>query len=108
MRRADRAAQAVGSVFIGGVQVLDRSGSFDGPLDVSVVDGRITEIGPNLTPLAGQLRLDGAGLWLLPGIFDCHLHTGLASYDTLELLNTPISRRVLQTAQVLRQTAESG
>jgi imidazolonepropionase-like amidohydrolase len=108
MRRADRAAQALGSVFIGGVQVLDRSGSFDGPLDVSVVDGSITGIGPNLTPLAGQLRLDGAGLWLLPGIFDCHLHTGLASYDTLELLNTPISRRVLQTAQVLRQTLEAG
>jgi imidazolonepropionase-like amidohydrolase len=90
------------------VQVLDRSGSFDGPLDVSVVDGRITAIGPNLRPLAGQLRLDGAGLWLLPGIFDCHLHTGLASYDALELLNTPISRRALQTAQVLRQTLEAG
>jgi imidazolonepropionase-like amidohydrolase len=108
MRRADREAQALGSVFIGGVQVLDRSGSFDGPLDVSVVDGRITGIGPNLTPLAGQVRFDGAGLWLLPGIFDCHLHTGLATYDTLELLNTPISRRALQTAQVLRQTLEAG
>jgi hypothetical protein len=48
MRRADREAQALGSVFIGGVQVLDRSGSFDGPLDVSVVDGRITGIGPVL------------------------------------------------------------
>src|SRR5260221_11753428 len=97
MRGADSAAQALGSVFIGSVRVLDRSGSFDGPLDVSVVDGRITAIGPNLRPLAGQLRLDGAGQWLLPGIFDCHLHPGLASYERLEFVNTPISRAVLPT-----------
>jgi imidazolonepropionase-like amidohydrolase len=106
--RRGSAAGARGNVFIGGVQVLDRSGSFAGPVDVSVVDGTIAELRRNLTPHAGHLRVDGAGLWLLPGIFDCHLHAGLASYDTLELLNTPISLRVLQTAQVLRQTLEAG
>jgi imidazolonepropionase-like amidohydrolase len=97
-----------GSIFLHGVLALDRSGGFTGPLDVRVVDGKITGLGRNLTPLAGQAAIDGHGLWLLPGIFDCHLHTGLASYDALELLNTPISRRVLETAQVLRHTLQAG
>jgi imidazolonepropionase-like amidohydrolase len=97
-----------GSVFLHGVLALDRSGGFAGPLDISVADGRIASLGRNLTPLAGQARIDGHGLWLLPGIFDCHLHTGLASHDALELLNTPISRRVLETAQVLRDTLAAG
>jgi imidazolonepropionase-like amidohydrolase len=103
-----RTAPQPGSVFLHGVHALDRSGGFAGPLDVSVVDGMITGLGPNLAPLAGQAAIDGYGLWLLPGIFDCHLHTGLASYDALELLKTPISRRFLETAQVLRRTLEAG
>jgi imidazolonepropionase-like amidohydrolase len=97
-----------GSVFLHGVFALDRSGGFAGPLDVSVTEGRITSLGENLTPHPGQAAIDGYGLWLLPGIFDCHLHAGLATYDALELLNTPISRRVLETAQVLRHTLEAG
>jgi len=97
-----------GGVFLHEIHALDRSGGFAGPLDVSVVDGVITGLGRNLAPDPGQPVIDGQGLWLLPGIFDCHLHTGLASYDALELLNTPISRRILQTAQVLRRTVEAG
>jgi imidazolonepropionase-like amidohydrolase len=100
--------QPPGSIFLHGVLALDRSGGFAGPLDVSVVDGRIADLGRNLAPLAGQAAIDARGLWLLPGIFDCHVHTGLASYDALELLNTPLSRRVLETAQVLRNTLEAG
>jgi imidazolonepropionase-like amidohydrolase len=29
----------------------------------------------------GQPRLDGSGLWLMPGVFDCHLHASLASWS---------------------------
>ena len=56
---------------------------------------------------AGELS-DGDGLFLLPGFFDCHLHAGLSSFDTLELLRTPYSRRVLETARVLRTTLAAG
>jgi imidazolonepropionase-like amidohydrolase len=104
----DSAARRQASIFIGGIHALDQSGSFEGPLNVSVVNGRIAALGRNLSPRAGQARLDAAGQWLLPGIFDCHLHAGLASYDALELLNTPLSRRVLQTAEALRQTLAAG
>jgi N-acyl-D-aspartate/D-glutamate deacylase len=61
------------SVFLRGVLALDRSGGFAGPLDVSVVDGRIAGLGRNLRPLAGQAAIDARGLWLLPGIFDRHV-----------------------------------
>ncbi len=96
------------SIFIAGAHVLDRSGSFTGPVDVSVLDGRITGVGPGLRPARHQPRLDGSGLWLMPGVFDCHLHTGLASFDQLELMRTPISRRVLETAHTLRRTLAAG
>lgn len=78
----DRPADARGaSIFIAGVHALDRSGSFTGPVDISVVDGRVAGVGRSLRPARDQPRLDGHGLWLLPGIFDCHLHAGLASWS---------------------------
>jgi imidazolonepropionase-like amidohydrolase len=105
---APRTPGAPASIFIAGVSALDRGGSFAGPVDVSVVDGTITGLGAHLRPAEHQPRLDGSGLWLLPGIFDCHLHAGLASFDHLELLRTPISARVLETAQTLRRTLAAG
>jgi imidazolonepropionase-like amidohydrolase len=105
---APRPPGAPASIFIAGVSALDRGGSFAGPVDVSVVDGTITGLGAHLRPAEHQPRLDGSGLWLLPGIFDCHLHAGLASFDHLELLRTPISVRVLETAQTLRRTLAAG
>ena len=96
------------SLFIAGVHALDHGGGFTGPVEVSVVDGRITGVGRGLRPGRDQRRLDGHGLWLLPGIFDCHLHAGLASFDQLELMRTPISRRVLETAHTLRRTLAAG
>src|ERR1700726_591181 len=94
---ARRADARLAGIFVAGVHALDHSGSFTGPVDVSVVDGRVAGVGRGLRPARDQRRLDGHGLWLLPGIFDCHLHAGLASFDQLELMRTPISRRVLET-----------
>ena len=95
-------------MFIRGANVLDESGGFAGPVDVLVSDGVVAAVGRNLSPVMSQVTLDGDGLWLLPGIFDCHVHTGLSSFDTLELLRTPMSRRVLETALVLRRTLAAG
>jgi len=96
------------SIFVAGVHALDRGGGFAGPVDVSVVDGHIERVGRSLRPAREQPRLDGHGLWLLPGVFDCHLHAGLASFDQLELMRTPLSRRVLETAHTLRRTLAAG
>jgi imidazolonepropionase-like amidohydrolase len=97
-----------GSIFLRGVQAMDAAGSFSGPADISVVGGTIVALGPHLKPQRDQITMDGHGLWLLPGIFDCHLHTGFTSYDPWELLNTPYSTRVMQTARALRRTLQAG
>ncbi len=88
--------------------VLDEMGGFAGPLDLVVERGVVTAAGPDLPGDATYPAFDAEGLWLLPGLFDCHVHTGLPSFDMLELLRTPFSRRVLETAQALRRTLQAG
>ncbi len=105
---APRVRHFAPDMFIRGANVLDEAGGFVGPRDVVVEHGVVVAVGRNLSPGASQVALDGDGLWLLPGIFDCHVHTGLSSFDTLELLRTPFSRRVLETAGVLRRTLSAG
>jgi len=101
------AAPAPGFI-VRGTNVLDESGGFEGPLDVTVDNGVITAVGSGLSADASHIVLEGEGLWLLPGIFDCHVHAGLPSFDALELLRTPFSRRVLETARALRRTLQGG
>ena len=52
---------------------LDRGGSL--PVDVRIRDGVIIEVGPDLGA-AGERVLDGRGGWLIPGLWDKHLHFG--------------------------------
>ncbi len=88
--------------------MLDGSGCFDGPFDVAVADGRVAAVAPALSASASGVDLDASGLFLMAGIFDCHLHAGLPSFDALELMRTPYSKRTLETAHVLRRTLEAG
>jgi len=47
----------------------------DGPVDVLLADGRIADIAPaGALPLRGQV-LDGDGGWIVPGLWDHHVHT---------------------------------
>ncbi|MCW2916198.1 MAG: amidohydrolase [Actinomycetia bacterium] len=64
-----------------GVTVLDRGGGFTGPVDVRVVDGLIAELDVGLSLDIGLRDVDLAGLWLLPGVFDVHLHALTHSHD---------------------------
>jgi imidazolonepropionase-like amidohydrolase len=86
--------------------VLDQSGSFGGPLDVRVDGGRVAALGKDL-PSDGP-SIDFAGLWLLPGIFDCHDHVAFSTVDMLEVLGTPVSRWALEAARNGRLTLEAG
>lgn len=86
--------------------VLDEGGSFQGPVDVRVADGVITELGPSLG--ADRVSTDFSGLWLLPGIFDCHDHVAFSTASIAEVLDTPVTRWALEAAQNARLTLESG
>ena len=56
----------------GRVVALDEDGT-GGVLDVRVRDGAIVEVGPGLAP-DGEPVLDAAGDWVIPGLWDAHVH----------------------------------
>jgi imidazolonepropionase-like amidohydrolase len=87
-------------------QVLDRAGSFTGPLDVRVEDGRIDAVGRDLP--AAERSIDFSGLWLMPGVFDCHDHVTFSTVEMTEVLSTPVTRWTLESARNARATLEAG
>jgi imidazolonepropionase-like amidohydrolase len=90
------------------IAVLDDGGGFAAPEDVLVENGRIAAVGPRLPVLEGATEIDCAGLWLLPGIIDCHSHVAVASLDPLERLRTPVTQWALEAAQNARRVLECG
>jgi imidazolonepropionase-like amidohydrolase len=102
---ADAAAHA-SSFVLREVQVLDEAGGFSEPLDVHVEDGRVAAVRSSLVTDAPSY--DFAGLWLMPGVFDCHVHIGFSSFDVGELLRQPVTEWVLETAANCRATLEAG
>jgi predicted amidohydrolase YtcJ len=48
----------------------------DGPVDVLVEDGRVTEVGTAITRPAHVEEYDAAGRWVMPGLWDTHVHVG--------------------------------
>lgn len=63
----------IANVRLTGTQRIDPFG--DEPVDVHVASGRIVDIAPvRALPRRGAV-LDGAGGWLVPGLWDHHVHT---------------------------------
>jgi imidazolonepropionase-like amidohydrolase len=89
------------------VMVLDPSGGFSGPVDIHVESGRIARIERDLTA-RGTASIDFSGLWLLPGLFDCHDHVTMSTVDVAEILRTPVTQWALEAAQNARRTLEAG
>ena len=87
--------------------VLDESGSFDGPLDVLVEDGRVAKLGEGLAAQRVP-SFDFSGLWLMPGVFDCHDHLAMSTVDTAEVLSTPVTAWALESARNALVTLEAG
>jgi imidazolonepropionase-like amidohydrolase len=90
-----------------GADVLDDAGSFSGPLDVEIAGRRIAALGPHL-PDRGAPSVDCEGLWLMPGVFDCHDHLTFSSIDPYECLRRPVTEWVLEAAHQARVTLEAG
>lgn len=48
----------------------------DQPVDVLIEDGRVVEVGPSIARPPGADEVDAEGRWLLPGLWDQHVHLG--------------------------------
>ena len=48
----------------------------DGVVDVRLDGGLVVAVGPALSPSSGEPVLDGGGRWLIPGLWDAHVHLG--------------------------------
>ena len=63
--------------FINNATVLDGIGGELTVGDVLMADGKIVEVGENLTPPDGAFVINAAGKWVTPGIIDNHSHLGV-------------------------------
>ena len=63
----------------------------DHPVDVLVTDGVVTEIAPALDSVAGVDEIDLGGRWVMPGLWDQHVHLGqwVLTSGRLDLAGTP-------------------
>jgi len=102
--QAGAATRGGRTVFRGGT-VFDGTGSEPRPADVTVEDGRIVDVGPRLD---GDEAVDAAGLTILPGLFDCHVHVALDTVDVWRLVNRPFSYNFYVAARNLRATLDTG
>lgn len=90
------------------VQVLDAGGGFSAPVDVAVVDGRVAAVGADGQAPDGGLDVDCSGLWLMPGVFDCHAHLDCFTDDVLAVMDLDVIRWTLRTARNGRSLLEMG
>ena len=91
------------------VQALDEGGGFTGPVDVVVVDGVIAAVEAGAdTPRSGAPEVDCSGLWLMPGIFDCHAHLDCFTEDLIAMMEMDIMRWTLQAVRNGRFLLELG
>ena len=84
--------------------------SFDSGRDVVFESERITAVRPTTDPSPGERVVDAEGLFVLPGLIDCHVH--LTSSGEPEALTRSQSEdphiRAIRAAGHARQTLEAG
>ena len=73
-----------------------------GPVDLRLRDGVVQEVGPELRPGPDEQVLDADGRWLVPGLWDAHVHlqTWARAAVRLDLSGTSSAE------QVVRRVAE--
>ena len=90
------------------VHLMDAGGEFGRAIDVAVHDGSIAAIGVGLPIEATLPDIDLAGVFVMPGVVDTHLHAVTHSFDGWEQLSTPYSYRIAETLSALRHTLAAG
>lgn len=83
-------AQKTGSVLIKGGTVLTVTNGTLEETDVLIVNGKITQIGKNLSA-SNAKTIDAKGMYVMPGIIDAHSHLAL---DAINEATNPVTAEV--------------
>lgn len=88
-----------------GARVFDGTGADPYRADIAVEGERIVAVAPDLD---GDQVVDVAGLTLLPGLFDAHVHVTISHVDLWRLVQEPFSYQFYLAEANLRATLEAG
>ena len=77
-----------------------------GAVDVRVDGGRVVEVGPGLAAGAEETSYDGGGRWLMPGLWDQHVHLGQWTLASARLDLAPARSSADAVALVRERLAE--
>jgi imidazolonepropionase-like amidohydrolase len=92
------------TVFHGG-QVFDGTGAPLAGADVVMEAGRIVAVGPGLD---GDAGVDCAGMIVLPGLIDCHVHLAVTDISAQRFQQTPFSSRFYEAIDNMAATLAAG
>tara|TARA_A100001391_G_scaffold168688_2_gene129292 strand:+ start:2916 stop:4151 length:1236 start_codon:yes stop_codon:yes gene_type:complete len=95
-------------LFTGGKLLDPRDGVLRDGLDVLVIDDRIAEIGPGITPPEGTETIALEGRTLMPGLIDCHVHVVAETLDLWGNMIAPASLAALRAARVMTEALSRG
>ncbi len=77
-----------GPILFKSPRIIDPSTDRDEVLDILVVDGKITEIAPNIISPEGSIIIDLSDKWLVPGLVDMHVHLREPGFEYKETIET--------------------
>jgi imidazolonepropionase-like amidohydrolase len=103
MTSADASARS--RLIVRGGRVFDPESGELYELDVAVEGGRVAELGVGLD---GGDVVDAAGLTVLPGLFDCHVHVTVRDTDVWRAVQVPLSYRLYEAVVHLKATLALG
>jgi imidazolonepropionase-like amidohydrolase len=92
------------TLFFGGT-VFDSNAARFEKADVTISGGQIVEVG---TRLDGDDAVDVAGMSLLPGLFDCHVHLIVSRFDYWRSVQAPFSYPFFEAVGHLESTIRAG
>jgi len=77
------AAQQIDMLLKGG-HVIDAKNGIDGPMDIAITEGKISQVAPNIPENQAKQVVNVTGMYVTPGLIDMHVHvfhgTDLDSY----------------------------
>ncbi|MFN0094355.1 MAG: amidohydrolase family protein [Dehalococcoidia bacterium] len=97
-------------LLIKGAQVWDAEARGFATLDVRCSGARIELVAPHIEPRPGDVTLDAAGGFLLPGLIDCHVHivSDGGPTDINKAAQEPPGLRAIRAAANARATVMAG